>query len=144
MKNAISDARPGGMDNGAADAVADVARASTVHGSGQNPPSARPPILAREEATRRAALLADLQGALAALGIRSVLARRHRLVLSGGQTKCEPSGPTDPELHIFTSRGKDIATACGSAYLFASGGAHPVSDPAQAARYAIVRMAADG
>jgi hypothetical protein len=130
MKNAISNAQPGG---------AHAARASTVPASGQNSASARPPILAREEATRRTALLTDLQSALAAQGIRSVLARHHRLVLGGSQTKCEPSGSTDPQLHIFTSPGKDIATASGSAYLFASGAEHPVNDPAQAVRHAIGR-----
>jgi hypothetical protein len=103
--------------------------------NGQNPPPARPPVLAKEEASRRAALLADLQAALAAHGVPSVLARRHRLVLSGASTTtCALSGPTDPELHIFLPDGKDIATTRGRSYHFASGHAHPADDPAQAAR----------
>jgi hypothetical protein len=78
--------------------------ARPVTESGQNPALTRPPILTREEASRRAALLADLQSALEAHEVSSVLARRHRLVLQGVRTKCEPSGPTDPQLHIFTCR----------------------------------------
>jgi len=114
--------------------------------NGQNPALTRSPILTREEAARRAALLADLQSALQAQGVSSVLARRHRLVLQGGRTRCEPSGPTDPELHIFTPDGTDIATTRGSAYHFASGHAHPAADPAraaQAARHALGRTASD-
>jgi hypothetical protein len=110
----------------------------------QNPPPTRTPVLAKDEASRRVALLAELQGALAAQGIRSVLARRHRLVLSGrNSTTCEPSGPTDPELHIFTQDGKEIATARGRTYHFASGQAHPADDPARAAVLAIGRTACD-
>jgi hypothetical protein len=90
-------------------------------------------IRAKEEARRRAAVLNDLQSALAAQGVSSVLARYHRLVLGGGSSKCEPSGPTDPQLHIFTPDGTDIATARGSTYHFASGHAHPADDPARAA-----------
>jgi len=103
--------------------------------NGQNLPSIRPPLLNKEEASRRAALLSELQSALAAQGVRSVLARHHRLVLSGGSTKCAPSGPTDPQLHIFTPEGTDIATTHGSTYHFASGDAHPADDPARAARH---------
>jgi len=111
--------------------------------NGQNPALTRPPILTREEASRRAALLADLQNALAAQGVSSVLARRHRLVLQGGRTRSEPSGPTEPQLHIFTPDGTDIATTHGSAYHFASGDAHPAADPARAARHAAGRTASD-
>jgi len=134
--------RPGGEGNGAAgDAViaefpvaARAATATPVPDVEQNPPSPRPPILARQEASRRAGLLRDLQTALTAQGVSSVLARHHRLVLrGGGRTRCEPSGPTDPQLHIFTPDGTDIATADGSTYHFASGSAHPAGDPARAA-----------
>ena len=128
MNNAISNARPVGKDIGAAERVAaDVVLAELP----------RPPILAREEASRRAALLCDLQSALAARGVTSVLARHHRLVLEGGSTGCAPSGPTDPQLHIFTPDGADIATARGSAYHFATGPEYPADDPGQAARHAI-------
>jgi hypothetical protein len=103
----------------------------------------RSPILATKEASRRAALLSDLQAALAAQGIRSVLARQHRLVLRGGRRPCEPSGPTDPQLHIFTPDGTDIATTRASTYRFASGLVHPADDPARAALLAITRTAPD-
>jgi hypothetical protein len=114
--------------------------------NGQIPPVPRPPVLATKEASRRAALLGDLQTALAAQGVSSVLARRHRLVLHGGRTtpvpaRFEPSGPTDPQLHIFTPDGTDIATAHGSTYHFTSGRAHPADDPARAARHAIMQTA---
>ncbi len=55
-----------------------------------------PPILARAEVTRRMLLLAELQDALAPLGVRSVLARNHRLVLQYNHSPCEPSGLTNP------------------------------------------------
>jgi len=128
MNNAISHARPVGKDSGAADQVAADVVLSELP---------RPPILAREEASRWEALLGDLQSALAAQGVSSVLARHHRLVLEGGSTRCAPSGPTDPQLHIFTPHGTDIATAHGSAYHFATGPAYPADDPGQAARHAI-------
>jgi len=104
--------------------------------TGAPEPLTRPPILATDEASRRAALLADLQSVLAAQGVSSVLARHHRLVLGGGRNKCEPSGPTDPQLHIFTPDGTDIATTDARTYHFASGHAHPADDPAHAARHA--------
>ncbi len=129
MNNAISNARPVGKDSGAADRVADAVLAELP----------RPPILAREEASRRAALLSDLQSALAAQGVSPVLARNHRLVLKGASTRCAPSGPTDPQLHIFTPDCTDIATTHGSAYHFATGRAYPADDPARAARYATGR-----
>jgi hypothetical protein len=119
MNNAISQAPPAGADNGAA---------------GQP----RPPVLATRDASRRATLLADLQSALAALGVRSVLARHHRLVLRGGRTtpigtRPEPSGPTDPELHILGPAATEIATTDGTAYHVASGTRYPADDPAAAA-----------
>jgi hypothetical protein len=119
MNNAITNAPAAGTDNGAA---------------GQP----RPPVLATRDASRRATLLADLQSALAAQGVRSVLARRHRLVLRGGRTtpigaRPEPSGPTDPQLHILGPGATDIATTDGTAYHVASGTRYPASDPAAAA-----------
>jgi hypothetical protein len=119
MNNAISNARPGGTDNGTA---------------GQP----RPPVLATREASRRATLLADLQAALAAQGVRSVLARRHRLVLRGGRTtpigaRPEPSGPTDPQLHILGPDATEIATTDGTTYHVASGTRYPAGGPAAAA-----------
>ena len=58
------------------------------------------PVLSQAEATRRMTLLTDLQDALAARGIRAVLAKRRRLVLRSSQP-VTPSGPLDPQLHIF-------------------------------------------
>lgn len=91
------------------------------------------PILAQAEVARRMLLLADLQAALAAQEIHSVLARNHRLVLQYNRVPSGPSGPTDPQLHIFTPGGTDIATTDGSTYNLASGEKYPADDPAAAA-----------
>jgi hypothetical protein len=99
------------------------------------PAPAAAPILATAELTRRMLLLADLQDALAALGVRSVLARHHRLVLQYNRVPSGPSGMTDPQLHILTAGGSDIATTDGTAYRLASGGQCPASDPAAAATF---------
>lgn len=48
-------------------------------------------------------------------------------------TSPEPSGMTDPALHIFTPDGTSIATTDGSTYNLPGGQASPVSDPAAAA-----------
>ncbi len=95
--------------------------------------AASPPILPRAEANRRMLLLADLQAALAAHEIRSVLARNHRLVLRSEPVPCEPSSPTDPQLHIFAHDGTDIATTDGTTYSLASGTKYPAGDPAATA-----------
>jgi len=78
-------------------------------------------------------LLAELQDALAALGVRSVLARNHRLVLHYNHSPCEPSGLTNPELHIFAADGTDIVTTDGGTYRLANGNECPAGDPAAAA-----------
>ena len=91
------------------------------------------PILSGTEANRRMLLLADLQAALAAHDIASVLARNHRLVLRSERGPCEPSGPTDPQLHIFTRDGTDVATTDGITYSLASGTEYPAGDPAATA-----------
>ncbi len=96
-------------------------------------PSPREPILTEAEAARRMLLLADLQAALAAEDIHSVLARNHRLVLRSGRTPCERSGPTDPQLHLFLPAGPTIATIDGAAYSVDSGQTSPVDDPRAAA-----------
>ena len=109
--------------------------------SEHNPPSARPPILAREEAGRRTALLADLQTVLAAQGVNSTVVGRRRLVLEGGKTNCAPSGPTDPQLHIFIPGGTRIVTTNGRTYLLDGSRAYPVDDPAVAAHGALAATA---
>jgi hypothetical protein len=95
----------------------------------------RQPILSRAEADHRMMLLAELQTSLAGLGVRSVLARHHRLVLQYNRVPSGPSGMTDPELHIFASAATDIATTDGSTYHLASGRQCPASDPAAAATF---------
>ena len=105
----------------------------------QEAPSSSPPILARAEAERMMLMLAELQAALAALGVRSVLARNHRLVLQYNRVPSGPSGMTDPQLHIFAPGGTDIATTDGSTYHLASGQEYPAADPAAAA--ALIRHA---
>src|SRR6266566_1741981 len=49
------------------------------------------PILATAEVTRRILMLAELRGALSAVGVRSVLARHHRLVLQYNRVPSRPS-----------------------------------------------------
>src|SRR6266700_7949177 len=83
-------------------------------------------------------LLAELQDALTDLGVRSVLARHHRLVLQYNRVPSGPSGLTDPELHILAPAGTDIVTTDivttdGTTYRRASGQQYPVADPAAAA-----------
>jgi hypothetical protein len=54
-------------------------------------------VLTDAYATSRRLLLAELQAALNAIGVRSVLAGNRRLVLRYEQDHYEPSGPTDPQ-----------------------------------------------
>lgn len=97
------------------------------------------PVLSETEAARRVSLLAELRGALESAGVRCLLARKHRLVLRYNQGPYEPSGMTDPQLHIFASGGADVATTDGAVYRLASGAELAVTDPAAAAG-AICRM----
>src|SRR6185437_16165759 len=96
--------------------------------------SGHKPILTDNEVARRALLLRGLQTALTDIGMPCVLVRNHKLVLrwhSAGPFG--PSGPTDPELHVFTSSGTTVATTDGTAYHFASGHDCPAADPDAAA-----------
>jgi len=97
------------------------------------PAPAAAPILATAEVTRRMLMLAELRDALAALGVRSVLARHHRLVLQYNRVPSRPSGLTDPQLHILAPDSTDIATTDGSTYRLARGMQCPAGDPAAAA-----------
>jgi len=90
-------------------------------------------ILTDAEVGRRMLLLAELQAAMATLGVHCVLARNHRLVLRYNDGPYGPSGLTDPDLHIFTPRGTDTATTDGTVYRLASGGEYSVADPSIAA-----------
>lgn len=92
------------------------------------------PILDEAEAARRILLLAELQAALSALGVQSVRAGRHRLVLRyNNPPPLLPSGPTDPTLHIFGPANTLIATTDGTIYRLDDGQESPASDPAAAA-----------
>lgn len=91
------------------------------------------PILSPAEVGRRLELLAALQAALRAAGVRCLLARKHRLILRYNSVPFEPSGLTDPQLHIFTPGGKDIATTDGLVYRLASGKEFPADHPPAAA-----------
>ena len=105
-------------------------------------PSPRP-VLTQSEASRRLLKLAGLQTALTNLGVRSVLARHRRLVLrwhSAGPFG--PSGPTDPELHIFTPAGTTVATTDGTVYHLLAGQQGPAADPVAAAALIPARQGA--
>lgn len=99
----------------------------------QGPPPPCSPILAEAEATRRIAFLTELQNALEVHGICSVLAKTRRLVLRYNTSPQEPSGPTNPQLHILSPHGTNIATTDGTTYHFTSGKTYPTSDPTAAA-----------
>ena len=89
------------------------------------PDSSHNTILASDEAARRVQLLSELQAALKDLGMHSVLARNHRLVLRWHNAgPFEPSGQTSPQLHIFTPAGTTIATIAttdGTSYHLSAG-----------------------
>lgn len=93
------------------------------------PGTADQPIISDAEVTRRVALLAELQAALGAAGVQALLVRNRRIVLRSAGTGREPSGPTDPQLHIFLDDGTEIATTDGTRYEFTTGPAHPATDP---------------
>jgi hypothetical protein len=91
-------------------------------------------VLDNDEAARRTLLLSELQAALAALGVQSIRARRHRLVLRyNDPPPLMPSGPTDPTLHVFTPAGTRVATTDGTAYRLDDGQELPAADPTAAA-----------
>ena len=94
---------------------------------------ANPEILSDSEADRRKALLADLQAALAELGCQSVLARTHRLVLRSADGITEPSGPTNPRLHVIQPGRTCVITTDGTAYNLPGSQTCPAADPATAA-----------
>jgi hypothetical protein len=87
-----------------------------------------PLILDQDDASRRSALLAELQTALAGHRVRSVLARNHRLVLRSDDSPYQPSGPTQPELHISTPHGTLTATTDGQHYHLPGGQDYPAAD----------------
>jgi hypothetical protein len=78
-------------------------------------------------------LLTELQAALDELGVRCVLARRHRLVLRYTAHPVPPSGLTDPSLHILASAGTRTVRTDGTTYQLDTGQKLPVSNPTAAA-----------
>lgn len=91
------------------------------------------PILDDAEAGSRRELLAMLQAALADLGIASILARKHRLVLRYADGLAGPNGLTDPELHVLGPATIRVITTDGTAYQLGSTRECPAADPAAAA-----------
>ena len=63
--------------------------------AGGEGPDGRGPVLSDAEAARRLVVLDRLGCALDRLGMRSRLARNHRLVLRYNVSPCAPSGQTD-------------------------------------------------
>ncbi len=93
----------------------------------------REPILAEAVVAGRMLLLAELQAALAAQQVGSVLASNHRLVLRYSAIPCEPSGLTNPQLLIFGPDGTGTASTDGISYRLPDGAEYPAADPAAAA-----------
>lgn len=91
-----------------------------------------PATLTAAAASRRAELLGTLGAALAARGVESLLACRHRLVLRADRP-CGPCDPADPRLYVFGPGGTEVVATDGGQYRFASGAACPVAEPARAA-----------
>jgi hypothetical protein len=90
-------------------------------------------LLAEAEVNARLGQLAALKSALSVLGVESVLARNHRLVLRYNVAPLEPSGLTDPQLHIFSADGARVATTDGAAFRLDQGGEFPAESAAAAA-----------
>lgn len=90
------------------------------------------PVLSDTDAALRMRLLAALQAALSDRGARCVLARNHKLVLRD-QGPVEPSGLTDPKLHVFLSGRSLCVTTDNHVYTWLAGRESPVDNPAAAA-----------
>lgn len=100
-----------------------------------------PQLLPEEQVIRRLALLAELRDALSAQGIGSVVARNHRIVLRFNASPYEPSGLTNPGLHILGGERIEAVTTDGAAYHLPGNRQCSVSDPAGAAL--MIAQAAD-
>jgi hypothetical protein len=92
-------------------------------------------MLTDAEALRRKAVLRRLQVELAAIGIESVLAGRHRLSLKDSGP-WSPSGRVDPELHVLGAGNRFVVTTDGERYLFEGSVVHTAADPTGAAAHA--------
>jgi hypothetical protein len=96
--------------------------------------ASRRTALAGEEVDRRKVVLIQLQDALAAQGIESVLVGRHALTLrSHGHGPAQPSRPGDPELHVLGAGRHRIITTDGRHYRLRDSRMHPADDPRGAA-----------
>jgi hypothetical protein len=96
------------------------------------PEAPQAPVLPPPEAATRIALLTELQAALTRLGVQSMLARRHRLVLRYADNPVPPSGPTNPTLHVFAASTLTVSTD-STTYRISTGQELPAGDPAAAA-----------
>jgi hypothetical protein len=98
------------------------------------PGTSSSPVLDEADADRQALTLSELQAALSALGVRSIRARYHRLVLRyNDPPPLPPSGPTSPLLHVFGPDRTRVATTDGTVYRLDDGQELPAADPAAAA-----------
>jgi hypothetical protein len=79
-------------------------------------------ILTEEEVASRVLLLTGLRHALAGHGVCGVPSRTHRIVLWYPARHGQPSGMTEPKLHLFMPGGRDIVTTDGTVFRLASGG----------------------
>ncbi|SRR6266487_4685437 len=95
----------------------------------------RDPVLSEAEVACRMRLLARLEDALRARGVRCALARRHRLVLRYNQALFEQSGLIDPQLRVFTTGRTDVVSTDGTVFWLMSGDEIPVIDPGAAADF---------
>lgn len=91
------------------------------------------PVLDDAEAHRRLLALAALKASLADLGIASILARKHRLVLRYNDRITGSNGLTDPELHVLGPAQIDVATTNGTVYRLGGAREYSAADPTAAA-----------
>ena len=91
-------------------------------------------ILADQEAETRRKLLAHLRSALATLGVTSILARNHRLILRYNMSPGQPSGLIDPVLHVFANTGRKAVTTDGTVFRLDGEAEFPVTDVNAVAR----------
>jgi hypothetical protein len=100
--------------------------------------ASRRTALTGDEADRRKAVLIQLQDALAARGIESVLVGRHALTLrSHGRGPAQPSKSGDPELHVVGAGRHRIVTTDGRHYRLGDNRMHPADDPRGAAGFVL-------
>jgi len=120
----------------------DIARATSLHLGDWTQPvtdnthsaQAADLILTEEEVARRVLLLTELRHAISGYGVCGVLTRNHRIVLRYPAHHSQPSGMTEPKLHLFLPGSRDIVMTDGAVFRLASGGVFAAANPAAAAR----------